>query len=512
LYFDPLAAKAKMHVNHFVCLALFPLIAAQETILGIYIFHRHGDRSTKSYPPTHLTDLGYAEVFQSGSFYRSRYIDSNATNPIFGISSDLVKGSQLSVQSPTDDVLQNSATGFLQGLYPPVGASLGSETIGNGSVIQSPLGGYQLIPVSVLAPTSPVSQPGDSVWLEGTSGCQNAIVSSNNYFLSQDFQNLANNTSAFYKTILPVINTTFTAATDIYKNAYASKHPTSSLRFATNNLVWDYIQVSMIHNTTIQSSGLLTPSNILQLQTLSDHHEFNLAYNASDTVRAIDGAVLAAQVVQALNATITGKSTPSINVQLGEYANFLSFFGLAQLPAASVNFTGINNFASSMVFELVTNSTVNTTSYPSTDDISVRFLFANGTAGQAPLNTYALFGQSQTEVSWSSFVDEMGKFAIGSQDAWCAVCGAGSTACNTTTSASSGSSSASPTASSTSGGGGISRAVDGVIGAMVTLAVILALIALLLLVGGFRLVKKAASTANDGGVVGSSGNKAGLPA
>lgn len=168
--------------------------------------------------------------------------------------------------------------------------------------------------------------------------------------------------------------------------------------------VWDFIQVSMIHNATIPSDNLLTASNVLQLRTLSDHHEFNLAYNASEPIRAIDGSVLAAQIVQSLNATIIGESAIPFNVQFGEYANFLSFFGLAQLPAASVNFTGINNFASSMVFELVTNATVTSTSYPSTDDISVRFLFANGTAGYAPLNPYPLFGQEQLVLPWDTFV------------------------------------------------------------------------------------------------------------
>jgi hypothetical protein len=269
-------------------------------------------------------------------------------------------------------------------------------------------------------------------------------------------------------------------------------------------LVWDYIQVSMIHNATIPFLNLLTSSNVLQLQTLSDHHEFNLAYNSSDPVRAINGAVLAAQVVQALNITIAGKSATPINVQFGEYANFLSFFGLAQLPAASVDSTGINNFASSAVFEIVTTSTVTSTSYPSTDEIFVRFLFANGTAGSVPLNPYPLFGQSQVELPWSTFVSEMNSFAIGSQDAWCAACGAGSTACNSTTTASSGTSSPSATASSCSGGG-ISKAVAGVVGAMVTLAVILAVIALLLLVGGFRLVRKGSVAASNGGVVGVAG-------
>jgi hypothetical protein len=33
-----------------------------ETVLGAYIFSRHGDRTAKSTPPTVLTDLGYQEV------------------------------------------------------------------------------------------------------------------------------------------------------------------------------------------------------------------------------------------------------------------------------------------------------------------------------------------------------------------------------------------------------------------------------------------------------------------
>ena len=267
-------------------------------------------------------------------------------------------------------------------------------------------------------------------------------------------------------------------------------------------VVWDLIQTSLIHNNTIQSSGLLTPSAILQLQTLSDHHEFNLAYNSSDPIRAIDGSVLAAQVVQQLNTTIAGKSATPIGIQFGEYASFLSFFGLAQLPAVSVNFTGINNFASSMVFELVTNSTVNATSYPSTDDISVRFLFRNGSDLSYPLEAYPLFGQSQTELPWTTFMSQMDMFAIGSQTAWCNACGSTSTACSsssTSSSSGSASSSSTPGSSSGSGSGGVSRPVAGVIGAMVTLAVILAIIALLMLAGGFRFVRKGSVATRNGG-------------
>jgi hypothetical protein len=207
--------------------SLVPLIQAEETVLGIYVFHRHGDRTSKSFTPTTLTDLGYAQVHASGEFYRNRYVDANATSPIFSIAHDLVKNSQLSVQAPVDQVLQNSAAGFLQGLYPPVGATLGTQTLANGSSVEAPLNGFQLIPVNAVASAASNANSENSAWLQGSSGCNNAIISSNNYFYSQEYLNKLNSTAAFYKSILPVINGTFTADKDTFKNAYSSK----SLRY-----------------------------------------------------------------------------------------------------------------------------------------------------------------------------------------------------------------------------------------------------------------------------------------
>jgi hypothetical protein len=83
-----------------------------------------------------------------------------------------------------------------------------------------------------------------------------------------------------------------------------------------------------------------------------------LAYNASGPIRAIAGSTLAAHVVQQLNTTITG----------------------------------IVDYASSMAFERITNATVSNTTYPTNDQISVRFLFSNGTAAANPLTAYPLFG------------------------------------------------------------------------------------------------------------------------
>jgi hypothetical protein len=248
------------------------------------------------------------------------------------------------------------------------------------------------------------------------------------------------------------------------------------------------VHVSEIHNKTIPSSDLLTEETLFQLQTLADNHEFNLAYNSSEPIRAIAGSTLAAQILQQLNSTITGKSKQQVGIQFGAYASFLSFFGLAQLPAANVDFTGIVDYASSMTFELITNATVSNTSYPTSDQISVRFLFANGTASANPLTAYPLFNQSETVLPWNTFADKMNKFAIGDQADWCSACGNTTGTCASTSTSTSTSTSA--TATSSSSGGGMSKAVAGVIGAMVTLAVILGVEALIMLVAGLRLVSK----------------------
>lgn len=121
---------------------------------------------------------------------------------------------------------------------------------------------------------------------------------------------------------------------------------------------------------------------------------------------------------------------------------------------------------------------------PSASDIKVRFLFHNGTseAGATDLQPYPLFNHGVVEIPWSDFVDSIGKFAVSTQQQWCEVCGDTTGVCASV---------AQPTASiqQSSSSGGISLAVAGVIGAVVTLAVILGL-ASLMLIFGIRPVRK----------------------
>lgn len=82
----------------------------------------------------------------------------------------------------------------------------------------------------------------------------------------------------------------------------------------------------------------------------------------------------------------------------------------------------------------------------------------------------------------------MDAFAVGSQSQWCEACG------NSTGVCASPESNPGPvvggSGSGSGGSGGVSKAVAGVIGAMVTLAVILGVEGLVMLVAGLRLVRK----------------------
>jgi len=212
-----------------VALAAAPLATA-ETVLGLYVFHRHGDRTTKAWPPTSLTALGADQVFASGGYFRNRYVGANATSPVLGLSDDLAVLSQLSVTAPVDTVLQNSAQVFLQALYPPA-RSAARQTLANGTVTEAPMGGYQYIPVNAVQSAASAADSEHSAWLQGNSGCGKAVTSSNNYFVSQEYHDTLASTKDFYASLSPVLNTTFSNAQINFKNAYSSesKHRTDPL-------------------------------------------------------------------------------------------------------------------------------------------------------------------------------------------------------------------------------------------------------------------------------------------
>ena len=203
----------------FLLLGLLALSAeADETILSVFIFSRHGDRTPKSTPPTRLTALGYQEVFTSGTYFRDRYITGSSA--ISDINRDVVGLSQITASAPLDNVLFTSAQAFLQGLYPPTGEGTAAETLRNGTEVQPPLSGYQLIPVqTVMSGTGSE----DSAWLQGSSNCANALASSNDYYSSAEYHTLLETTQELYTSVAPAVNQTFSQGDVTYKNAYTSE-------------------------------------------------------------------------------------------------------------------------------------------------------------------------------------------------------------------------------------------------------------------------------------------------
>lgn len=214
--------------------------------------------------------------------------------------------------------------------------------------------------------------------------------------------------------------------------------------------------------------------------------------------------VLAAQVVDFLNSTITEEGKTKLGVQFGNYATMQSYFGLADLTLVNnPNFYGIPDYASSLVWELYTNQTVNneTGTLSDTSNLYVRFLFHNGTASNiSEPQLFPLFGQPKIDLSWNDFVQKTSNFSIGSTAAWCTACGNSTGTCSPYAINSSTSSSSTSSSGSSSG---ISTAVGGVIGALVTLAVILLIEGLILVLGGYRLVSKKRLAATNGATHGS---------
>ncbi|KAF2417256.1 phosphoglycerate mutase-like protein [Tothia fuscella] len=456
-----------MYTNLIIAAALLPGSFAQETVYGVYIFHRHGDRTPKSTPPANLTDLGYSQVYTRGEYYRSRYVTGDASLKVKGLNTDLVKQSQIAVTAPKDTVLQNSALGFLQGLYPPVGRRV--ETLRNGSQVAAPFNGYQLIPINLV---SSGTGSEDNGWLQDASGCENAKISSNNYFTSKEYTDKLASTRDLYDKLVPVVNGTFAAKDVTFKNAYT---------------IYDVINVAEIHNATIPSDSVLDSATLHQARTLADSHEYGLAYNATDNIRAMPGMQLAAEIVKFLSNTVASKGASKLGIQFGAYASFLSFFGLSNLTAASPDFYGVPDYASSMVFELFSNGAA-ASEFPSADDLQIRFLFHNGSAASSADPTpFALFGGNDMSIPWNRFSEKMEKFAIGTAEQWCNACGNSTGTCAGYGESGTSSSQSAPSHHNRHG---ISAAVGGVIGAMVTLAVLLGLGSLVILVGGMRLVSK----------------------
>jgi prostatic aicd phosphatase len=425
------------------------------SIHSVVVFTRHGDRTAKFYNGYHMTNLGSNQVFDSGSFYRDRYIAEGSLNQINGVSPNRVVANEVWASAPDQGVLYQTATNFLQGLYPPldqIDSEAAAETLVNVTEVSDPLNGYQYILIHGEGSTDP-----DTIWLKGDDECPAYTKSSKSYAKTSSYNTTLASSAATYDSVVPILGPIMGDNNVSYSHAYD---------------VFDLLNVASIHNASVAPS--IEPSTLDTLRYLANEWEWNHNYNASEPIRSIGGMALAGRILERLNASVSSSGESNkFNLLAGSYDTFLAFFGITNLTSASPSFMGLPNYAATMAFELYSEES----EFPSivNEDLFVRFLFRNGSESSEELTAYPLFGQESLVLSYGDFVARLSAHAVSSIGEWCSMCGSTAEFCvaaNQTDSSSSSSSSSSATSSASSSASSLSNAAAGGIGAAVTLAVL----------------------------------------
>lgn len=402
--------------------------------------------TSKHYKGYNLTNLGYQQNYNVGKDYRNIYLNSSSPKQILGISEDQVVNSQIYASAPDQAVLLNTATAFLQGLYPPlesVDQAVGTQTLNSNERVIKPLGGYQYLVIHGENDDAP-----DAIWLKGDEECPAVTTSTKQYKESEVFKQRIEETRPFYQSFWDQLSSVYD-----YQQA--------NLSFANAYDIFDLLNVASLHNAT--HNGTISSNDLSQLRILADEWESNMAYDVNDSTRSIGGQSFAGGVLEQLEQIVTTKGKLKFTLLAGSYDTFLAFFGLANLTAVADDFRGLPDYASTMTFEVFTPGDV--TSFPSVADLRVRFLFRNGsTEGEAP-TVYPLFGDQEQSTPYNVFVSKMKEFAITSPEQWCSTCRSDALFCQ----AYSAQDNVSESGNTHSG---ISNAVAGAIGAMVTLGVV----------------------------------------
>ncbi|ERF77008.1 hypothetical protein EPUS_06876 [Endocarpon pusillum Z07020] len=428
-------------------LAATPTLA--QTVHSVLVFTRHGDRTAKYYPGYHMTNLGANQLYSSGGFYRQRYVDEGAPSRVAGISADEVIPSQIWASAPDQAILYQTATNFLQGLYPPLGelnSTLATEELANGTSSQAPLNGYQFILVHGEGDTDP-----DTIWLKGDEACPAYDTASKSYRQSEEYQRTLSQSADFYSRFTPLLANIMGAENVSYSHGFD---------------VFDLLNVAAIHNASIASG--IEPEDLDQLRYLANEREWNHNYNATQPDRSIGGMALAGGFLRQLRSVVDSQAKTKFSLMAGSYDTFLAFFGLTNLTAASSDFQGLPNYAASMALELYTDDS--NAQFPATpeQDLMVRFLFRNGTDEGDGLDAYPLFGGSEESMPYGRFVEALGSRSIHTLADWCTTCQSEQAFCATATR----SDAAAGSASNEPGSSGLSDGAAGAIGAVVALAVV----------------------------------------
>merc|ERR1711881_707303 len=296
--------------------------------------------------------------------------------------------------------------------------------------------------------------------------------------------------------------------------------PQNQWSYSNAYMIYDYISYIYRHNSTAYQTltGPGYQGSYDKLYTLASQKQWEIYGDKSvsglvlgDQIRTIGGQTLAARIAGLLfnNIGTSGAST-KFNLAVGEYDVMMSLFSLLNLPNINENFKSIPPYASAFAFELFSyENDTSISAYPDPDSLWVRFLYINGSLSDdnpsPSIQAYPIFsrGPSETDMRWNDFFSLMTDIGLENVADWCVLCNANSIFCPALTGEGTNGGSGSVL---TGRSGGMAPAIAGVIGAVVTLAVIGLLLLLAMLVGGVRFHRNNKSKKHDlGGFKG--GNK-----
>ncbi|KPV73943.1 uncharacterized protein RHOBADRAFT_66686 [Rhodotorula graminis WP1] len=373
--------------------------------LGAVILARHGDRSgfyqdpkTYTASSTVLTSLGEQQNYQLGQLMASVYAGANESTAIAKLSKDVFVDSQ--VNSTADaggegSVISDSALAFWQGFYPPR-TNASTTTLANGSVVSSPLGGYQYVKVVTVLPE-------DDIDFEPWTNCAAWTNRTSELYASPAYTERAEQD----QDLLDLISS----------SGLVGERTVSMANFYN---VWDYMNVNSIHNASFVAKLNETggENTLARARDLANFHEYNLFTDSTPGgLGNLPGRTVFSRILESLNAFTAEDNDVVLSHYHFAYKPFLSIFNMTNLAAApGIEYpNAMVDYASAAVFELRDGG-----SGPSGFD--VRFGFRNGSDTSDALAYYPLFGTDSVDMDLDTFQGNLQPHVIPNNTVWCNLC------------------------------------------------------------------------------------------
>ena len=303
------------------------------------------------------------------------------------------------------------------------------------------------------------------------------------------------------------LRTLWNSTYDFYQELFTSQPLAGTISLEAANFwnayyIYDYVSYMYTHNETVHNNLRNANITLGRLEGYATeverarHVNANGASNSDplNTLYTISGRTFAERVAQNFLTNVQWKANrDKLTLMFGSYepmVSFMSISGLLTPQAITAGpFHSLPQPGAAMVFELYGEDSTNPDLQPSEDKLKVRFYYRASADVNEKFEIYPLFNATDDDPSMSfiNFIQSM-QFVGKSAYEWCDICGA-STApwCVAAYSAVNGNGK----------GNGIDPAIAGIIGAVITLAVIFIIVGALIGLCGFRLSRSPRSKDDD---------------